>query len=50
VDAKSGEVLAQDTIGTLNDTFLKSPKEAYLDVLVKQFREMRLRSPARKVR
>jgi hypothetical protein len=45
VDASSGEVLAQDTIGTLNDTFLRAPKEAYLDILVRRFRGMRLGSP-----
>jgi len=50
VDARSGEVLAQDTISTLNDSFLKRPKEAYLDILVKRFHEMRLGSPARKVK
>jgi hypothetical protein len=42
VDARSGEVLAQDTISTLNDTFLKTPREAYLDILVKRFHAMRV--------
>ena len=46
VDARSGEVLAQDTISTLNDTFLKRPREAYLDILVKRFRGI-LTAPSR---
>ena len=50
VDARSGEVLAQDAISTLNDDFLKNPKEAYLDILVKRFRGMRLGSPSRNVK
>ncbi len=44
VDARSGEVLAQDTISTLNDTCLKRPREAYLDILVKRFHAMRVGS------
>jgi len=42
VDARSGEVLAQDTISALNDTCLKRPRDAYLDIVVKRFRGMRV--------
>jgi len=44
VDAKSGEILAQAEVGRLrmNNDFEERPREAYLDVLVERFREMRV--------